>query len=622
MTTRDDVYKQTAANIGEMLRRRVNLTPDTPAFLVPDRAPSGPNAWTPHTWKQTQEEVYTVAAGFISLGLGHEERVAIASSTRHEWILADLAISCAGGATTTVYPNTTSHDVLYVLKDSDSRIFVAENQAQVAKVQEIEELDDHVRHIVILDDDRTPAEKVDQRVITWAQLVDKGRATLAADPDCVERAIAKTDRDTLNTLIYTSGTTGVPKGVELTHGNWTYQGAAMDSLNIIDHRAVQYLWLPLSHVFGKALIAAQLQIGFTSAVDGRVDRIVQGLSEVKPTFMCGVPRIFEKVRNAVLTAHPRKGLSSKIARWAFAVGRESRPYRLAGKPMPRALALRYQLADKLVFSKIKDTMGGRIEFFVSGSAKLSRQVQEWFYSAGITICEGYGSTETSAIAFLNPPAEPHFGTVGPVTPGIEVKIADDGEIMLRGPIIARGYHNRPDADAAAYTADGWYKTGDTGELDDESYLHITDRKKDLIKTSGGKYVAPQKVEAVISANIPYVSQTVAVGEGRKYVVALLTLDRDSLLKWGRNHGHADLDYAQLTQLPEVHDSIQRFMDVANSHLERWETIKRFAILDHEFELSEGGVITPSMKVKRAAVSKKYAHIIDSLYDKDPADEEQ
>lgn len=614
--------RASARNVGEMLHRRVELTPDGVAFLVPDGAAEGPNVWTPHTWTETEREAHVVAAGLLSLGLVAEQPVAIAAGTRYEWVLADLGIACAGGATTTVYPNTTSHDVLYVLQDSGSQIVVAENQAQVAKVQEFAELDDHVAHIVILDDDRTADDMADRRVLTWTELVDRGEAFLAEHPECVHEAIAATGPDMLNTLIYTSGTTGVPKGVELTHECWTYQGAAMDSLNIIDHNDMQFLWLPLSHVFGKALIAAQMQIGFSSAIDGRVDRIVAGLSEVHPTFMCGVPRIFEKVRNTVMTSHPRKGLASRIARWAFSVGRESRPYRLAGQPMPRSLALRYQLADRLVFSKLKDAMGGNIGFFVSGSAKLSPQVQEWFYSAGITISEGYGATETSAIAFINPPAEPHFGTVGPVTPGIEVRIADDGEILLRGPIIARGYHNRPDATAEAFSEDGWFRTGDTGELDELGYLHITDRKKDLIKTSGGKFVAPQKVEAAIAANIPYVSQAVVMGEGRKYIVALLTLDQDSLMKWGHNHGHDDLDYRTLTQLPEVHASIERFMEVANSHLEHWETVKRFAILDHEFELSEDGVITPSMKIRRQEVAKRYADVIDSLYDVDPMDAQE
>ncbi len=282
--------------------------------------------------------------------------------------------------------------------------------------------------------------------------------------------------------------------------------------------------------------------------------------------------------------------------------------------------MRYAVADRLVFSKLKQRMGGRIEFFISGSAKLSSQVQEWFYSAGIIVTEGYGSTETTAIASLNEPRTPKFGTVGRVAPGIDMRIADDGEVLLRGPIIARGYHNQPEATDEAFS-DGWFHTGDIGELDAGGNLRITDRKKDLIKTSGGKYVAPQKVEAALAANIPYISQAVALGEGRKYVVALITLDPAGLRRWGDRHGHGDLDYAALSQRPEIRNSIDRYLQVANSHLERWETVKRFAILDHEFSVEDGGV-TPNMKVRRTVIEHNYAHIIDSLYDKEPGEDAQ
>lgn len=618
--TRAQVAEIEARSVGDLLRRRAQLTPGHTAFLVPDRRPHGANVWTPTTWAEAEAEAHAFAAGLLSLGLQPEQRVAIASSTRFEWILADLAIACAGGATTTVYPNTTSHDVLYILRDSDTQVLIAENQAQVDKAQEFDELFEQLKAIVILDDDRRPVDRVDPRVLTWAELRARGASHLAEHPEAVREAIAATGPDSLSTLIYTSGTTGQPKGVELTHQCWTYQGAAMDSLRILRPDAVQYLWLPLSHVFGKALIAVQLQIGFTTAVDGRIDRIVAGLGEVHPTFMCGAPRIFEKVRNAVMTANPRDGVKGRIARWAFSIGRRSIPYRLSGEPMPRRLATQYALADRLVFSQLKQRMGGNIDFFMSGSAKLSAQVQEWFYAAGITVVEGYGATETSAIAFVNPPRTPRFGTVGPVTPGIEMQLADDDEVLLRGPIIARGYHNQPEANAEAFTPDGWFRTGDTGQLDADGYLTITDRKKDLIKTSGGKYVAPQKVEAAIAANIPYVSQVLACGEGRKYVVALLTLDPDALKKWGDTHGLGSLDYAALSQRPEIHASIEKLMQKANSHLERWETVKRFAILDHEFSVADGGV-TPNMKVRRRVIETKYAHIVDSLYDKEPGDSE-
>lgn len=614
MSLREELLAKAANSVGEMLTRRVAQTPDAKAFLVPDRAP-GTNTWAPVTWRETERQVHELAAGLLQRGLTYEQRVAIIASTRVEWVMIDFAVACAAGATTTVYPNTQADDVGYIVGDSGSVIVVAEDATQLQKVLDNHDLDEQVHTIVVID----PAGvTTSDRVITYEALRTAGAEHLASHPGIVTDAIASTNRETMSTLIYTSGTTGRPKGVRLNHMSWVYEGVAMEHLDFVRPDDLQYLWLPLSHVFGKVLLGAQLQIGFTSAVDGRIDRIVEGLGEVRPTIMCGAPRIFEKVRAAVMTASPSSGIKGRIARWAFAVGRDSRSYRLERKPMPKVLALKYRVADKLVFSKLKEKMGGRVRFFISGSAKLSQQVQEWFFSAGLTIVEGYGSTETSAIAFVNHPKRPRFGTVGPVTPGIDVKIADDGEVLLRGPIVTPGYHNLPEVSAEAFSEGGWFHTGDIGELVDDGALIITDRKKDLMKTSGGKYVAPQKVEGAITANIPYVSQAVAVGEGRKYVAALVTLEEGALMRWGRNHGKADLSYAQLTQLPEVHASIERFMKRANSHLDKWETVKRFAILEHELSVDEGEA-TPNMKIRRSVVLKRYADVVESLYDAEPGD---
>lgn len=596
-----------ASSVGDMFRRRVAETPNSTAFLEPDRAVEGPNEWSSLTWAETQVLVDQLAAGLMARGLAREQRVGIICSTRLEWILIDLGVACAAGATTTVYPNTAAGDVEFILTDSQSVIVVAENAAQLEKVQASEALRESIHTIVVID---TAGVELNDRVISYEQLQLLGAELLERNPGAVDAAIASTGHDTLSTLIYTSGTTGQPKGVRLNHASWVYEGAGTRHWEIIDHTDLQYLWLPLSHVFGKALIACQLAYGFASAVDGRIDRIVEGLGEVRPTFMCGAPRIFEKVRGTVMTSGT--GVKGKIARWAFAVGRASRGYRLAGRPLPGRLAMQYRLADALVFSKLKAKLGGRIKFMISGSAKLSAQVQEWFYSAGLLIVEGYGSTETSAIAFLNLPTEPCFGSVGRVMPGIETKLADDGEVLLRGPIITPGYHNLPEQTDDAIR-DGWYHTGDLGAFDDRGNLTITDRKKDLFKTSGGKYIAPQKVEAAITANIPYISQAVAVGDGRKYCSALLVLDPVLLRRWAEKRQLGHLSYAELTRRPEINASIERQMAKANSRLERWETVKRFVILDHELTVDNDGV-TPNMKIRRAAVTSRYADLVDSLYD--------
>ncbi|MFZ2482464.1 MAG: long-chain fatty acid--CoA ligase [Propioniciclava sp.] len=586
--------------VGAMFNDRVAASPQAEAFRYPDDH----GAWVSLTWTRTREIVWEIAAGLLALGLGPEERVAIASSTRIEWVLLDLAINCAGGATTTVYPNTQGEEFAHIITHSDSRIFVAENADQLAKLRDLVGTE-KLAGVVLLDGSDPDALSLDA-------LREAGRAHLAEHPTSVDDAVAATSPDTLATLIYTSGTTGLPKGVELVHSNWTYEGAAVDALGIIGPDSLQYFWLPLSHVFGKAVMMIQLQIGFGSVVDGRLDQIVPGLGATHPIFMCGAPRIFEKVRNAV-KANTATGVKAKIARWAFAVGRESRPYRLAGQKLPFAMGIAYAIADRLVFSSLKEKMGGNIEFFISGSAKLSEQVQEWFYSAGIVIVEGYGLTETSAVAAVNEPHTPRFGTVGPALPGSEFRIAEDGEVLLKGPGVMRGYHKDPEQTAEVLDADGWFHTGDIGELDAEGYLRITDRKKDLMKTSGGKYVAPQKVEGALAANIPYVSQAVAVGDGRKYISALLTLDPAAVENWAKRHGKEGLSYAEVTQLPEMRVSIDRFMTRANRKLERWETVKKYQILDHELSVERGGV-TANMKLRRAAISQDYADVIDSMYE--------
>jgi long-chain acyl-CoA synthetase len=591
------------ASVGATLLRQVEASSSKEAFryIEDDR-------WVSLSWSQTKDKAFQLAAGLLALGIEPEDRVAIASSTRMEWILADLAIMCAAGATTTIYPSTQHEDVRYILADSQSKVVFAEDDLQVKKV--LDHLDELPQLVTIVQLDG----KVDHpKVIGWVDIETLGRNRLDANPTAVEDVIAAIGPEDLATLIYTSGTTGRPKGVRLVQDCWTSEGAAVEAYDIISADDLQYLWLPLSHVFGKALIAIQLYIGFTTAVDGRIDKIVDNLAEVQPTFMCGAPRIFEKVRARVMTTASH-GVKAKIFEWAFGVGRKVSPIRLAGEQPSGLLGLQYALADRLVFSKIKARMGGKIRFFVSGSAPLSREVQEWFHAAGLLVLEGYGLTETSAATCVNNPRATRFGTVGPPIPGSQVKIADDGEILIKGPGVMRGYHNLPEATADALK-DGWFATGDIGELDEQGYLRITDRKKDLIKTSGGKYVAPQKVEGVLKAACPYISQVLVHGDGRKYVTALITIDAEAIEGWAKEQGLSYSSIEELAGSSEVHLLIDGFVAQANQSLERWETIKRFEILPTDLSVDEGE-ITPSMKVKRRAVEKKYADLLDSMYDAD------
>jgi long-chain acyl-CoA synthetase len=598
-----DAVKNRPASVGRMFLDRVEATPDREAYRYP-----ADDGWASLTWAETKDRVWALAAGLISLGIEAEQRVAIASSTRLEWILADLAINCSGAATTTVYPNTAADDVGYILADSNSRVVFAEDATQVAKVMENRaKLDDLIK-IVVFDGDGDG-----DFVITLTELEELGKAHLAANPSAVDDAVAAIGPEHLATLIYTSGTTGRPKGVRLVNDSWVYVGVAVDAVKILDVDDLQYLWLPLSHSFGKALEAVQLRIGFASAVDGNLDRIVDNLGVVKPTFMAGAPRIFEKVHARVTTGvQAEGGAKAKIFSWAFGVGRQVSKLRQQGKEPSGLLAIQHRLADKLVFSKIRDRFGGRIRFFVSGAAALSKDIAEWFHAAGVLVLEGYGLTETSAASVVNLPHANRFGTVGPPVPGTEIKIADDGEVLLKGPGVMRGYHNLREQTAEVLTEDGWFHTGDIGELVDD-YLRITDRKKDLIKTSGGKYVAPQKIEIVFKAVCPYASQIVVHGEKRNYVTALITLDPDAMETWAEQHNHSGKSYEELVALPEVRDMVQGYINELNARLERWETIKKFEILQHDLTVEDGDM-TPSMKVKRKLVEQKYMNILDSMYE--------
>jgi long-chain acyl-CoA synthetase len=593
---------QRQASFGQMFADRVAESGPKEAFRYPENG-----GWTSLTWDQSRDRVYRIAAGLISLGVGPENRVAIASGTRIEWVLADLAVMCAAAATTTIYPSTSTEDFAYIVADSGSRVLIAENSEQADKISKHRELVPELLKIVLIEG----AGDADF-VISLADLEKLGAERLTAEPKLVDDAIAAVGPDDLATLIYTSGTTGRPKGVRLAHDSWTYTARGAELLDILYPDDVQYLWLPLSHVFGKVLIGVQLRIGFATAVDGNLDKIVENLGQVKPTFMGGPPRIFEKVRARVtLTAHGEGGLKAKIFDWAIGIGIQYWQLKESGKAVNPLLTVLHSVADRLVFSKVKHRLGGRVRFFVSGSAALSQPVAEWFRAVGMPILQGYGLTETSAASFVNLPKHNVLGTVGPPLPGTEVKIADDGEILIKGPGVMRGYHNMPEATAEVLDADGWFATGDIGELTDDGYLRVTDRKKDLIKTSGGKYIAPQKIEILFKAISPYASHIVVHGEGRKYVSALITLDPDAIGDWAKSVGLTE-PYSDLAHDPKLLELIQRHVDELNAKLERWETVKKFEILAKDLTI-EDGELTPSMKVRRKNVEKEYKALLDGMY---------
>ena len=595
-------YPTPARSVAQMLVDRVAATPRREALRFPtDRG------WEALSWEQVGQQSFDLAAGLLALGLGREDRVAIICSTRYEWILADLAVMCSGGATTSVYPSTEPSDVAFIVADSGSRFVFAENADQLAKLRDAREQLPDVARVIVID-----GEGDGDWVMAWRDLARLGADHLRANPDPIDAVIASITPEQLATLIYTSGTTGRPKGVELSQSCWTYEGACIEAVEILSVDDVQFLWLPLSHSFGKVLLAAMLQIGFPSAVDGRVDKIADGLAEVKPTFMAGAPRIFEKVRARVIqTAVGEGGAKAAIAKWAFAVGLQVSRRRQQGLEPVGLLKIQYALADALVFKKVRARLGGNIRYLVSGSAALSSEVAEWFEAAGLLVLEGYGLTETSAGTCLNRPHNWRFGTVGEPFPGSEIRVADDGEIQVRGPGVMRGYHGIPDQTAAVLDAEGWFSTGDVGEIDEGGRVRITDRKKDLVKTSGGKYIAPSAIEARLKASSPIVGHVVVHADKRNFASALITLDPDTAPQWAESEGISD-GYDGLTRSPQVRAHLQTCIDELNGTLNRWETIKQFRILDHDFTV-ETGELTPSQKMKRRVVENMYSDILDDMY---------
>lgn len=599
-----EIVRNRASNVGEMFLDRVRESPNREAFRYPDAAEN----WHSLTWAESGEHISRLAAGLVSLGIGLEERVAIAAGTRYEWIFADLAINLAGAATTTVYPTTVADDVAYILADSDSRIVFAEDDEQIAKLVEKRSELPSVQRVVTFDGTTDG-----DWVIGFDELEKLGAAYLTEHPEAVTERVAATGPQSLATLIYTSGTTGRPKGVRLSHGGWTYEGAAIAANGILTVDDLEFRWLPMAHSFGKVLLTTQLQIGFACAIDGRVPKIVDNLAVVKPTFMGAAPRIFEKAYGRIVNMMEEDGGAKlKLFRWAEKVGLERSRLVRAGKPVPTGLKVQHALADRLVFSKVRDRFGGRVRFFISGAAALSEDVAEWFHAAGVLILEGYGLTETSAGAVVNHPDAFKIGTVGAPFPDTEIKIASDGEVMIKGPGVMMGYHNLEQASASTLSDDGWLATGDIGEIDSDGFLRITDRKKDLFKTSGGKYVAPSHVEGIFKGVCPLASQMIVHGNDRNFCSALITLDPDAVEAWAESHGQSGKSYTEVVTSPEMEKLVAGYVDELNSKLNQWETVKKWAILPNDLSI-EGGEITPSMKVKRRVVEDKYRDILDGFY---------
>lgn len=594
------------ASVPALFLHRIDATPDAEAFYYPDQDEN----WQTLQWKDVGDRVELISCGLHSLGVQLEERCAILSATRIEWVLADFGILCAGGATTTIYPSNTAEECAFIIRDSSSKIVFAENDAQVEKILSIRDQVESVLHIINI----TGKTSADGFVLSLAELQERGKNWRQENPGTYRKTISSIQPHQLATLIYTSGTTGRPKGVELTQDCWVFEAEAMDSLGFLTPADKQFLWLPLAHSFGKVLEMATVRIGIPTAIDGRIDRIGQNLQEIQPTFVAAVPRIFEKLYNKIIAGAKEKGESSlkyRIFRWAQGIGQEVSALKQRGLEPRRMLKLKYAMADALVFKTVRNKLGGNLQFFISGSAPLSKEIATFFFGMGVFILEGYGLTESGAASFVNRPDEFQFGSVGKPLQGVEYKLAEDNEILLAGRGIMRGYYNLPDVTTDTLT-DGWLHTGDIGKVDKRGFLRIVDRKKDLIKTSGGKYVAPQKLENKIKSLCPYVAHALVHGNARNFCTMLITIDEESIMRWADDAGLYNIPYQELVKKDHISQIIQPYINLLNEGLASYETVKKFAILPAEFSV-ETGELTPSMKVKRKVVEQQYKHVLDGFY---------
>jgi long-chain acyl-CoA synthetase len=564
-------------------------------------------AWNPLSSERWLERAADLALGLDSLGVRRGDRVAILSENRLEWFLADSAIQIAGAVNVPIYSTLTAPQIAYILRDSGAKVLFASDAVQQKKLAEIRKELGALERIVAFD------APIDPSSMTLEALESKGAEEREKAPSRAAELASAVSPSDLASIVYTSGTTGDPKGVMLTHSNFVSNVKASLEVLPVTSEDVALSALPYSHVFER-MVALYLYpaAGVTVAIAPSIDTVVENLGEIHPTVMTMVPRFYEKMYTRVQeSAAQGSAAQRKIFRWAFRVGSEHGGYRLRKEPAPVGLALRHKLAEALVFKKLHRRLGGRLRFFVSGSAPLSKEIADFFWAAGITILEGYGLTETSPVISVNPPGGVRFGTVGRPISGVEVEIAEDGEILARGPNVMKGYYGKPRETKDAIDERGFFHTGDIGVLDSEGYLTITDRKKDLIVTSGGKKVAPQILEGRLKTNA-FIGEVVVVGNRRSFPSALIVPDFERLVPWCRDQAIPVSSREAMAGHPKVHAFIMEQVEAVNGEFAQYERIKRIAILAEEFSI-ERGDLTPTMKVRRSVIESRYQHLIDELY---------
>jgi long-chain acyl-CoA synthetase len=554
------------------------------------------------------ESVKHLALGLRALGFEPGQKLCLLSENSSNWTMTDFAALTAGGLTVPIYTTLVSEQIRYIIDDSDATVVVVSNADQWKKIEPLRPGLTKVRHFI------TFADEAPAGVLTLKEVTDRGKTLAGSQPELFDDLVARVRPDDEATLIYTSGTTGVPKGVILTHDNLLSNIKTASDIIEFSSRDTVLSFLPLSHVLERMVMFTYIYKGCTVAFAESVEAVAQNLLEVRPHIMVSVPRVFEKIYTKVMDqvmASP--ALRRRIFFWAVKVGKAYGALKLAGKPIPGGLAFRRKIAAKLVFSKIVAKTGGRVRFFVSGGAPLSKDIAEFFYAIGLTILEGYGLTETSPLLSVNTFENIRLGTVGKPAPGIEIKIAADGEILARGPNIMKGYYKK-DAETREVMEGGWFHTGDIGHLDADGFLVITDRKKDLLVTSGGKNIAPQPIENMLKSS-PYIQNAVVLGDRRRFISALVVPDFDKLKDYAQGQGIANASVDELCRDRRIVDFLKAEVDRATPLLASYEKVKKIVVLPRDFDI-ERGEITPSLKVRRANVTAEYQDRIDALYRED------
>ena len=572
-----------------------------PDFMLVKRG----GAYAPISSQEFGDGVKHLALGLRSLGFEPGHKLCLLSENRPEWTMTDFAALTAGGLTVPIYTTLVPEQIRYIVDDSDASIVVVSNAEQWKKIEPLRAGLSKVKHYI------TFADEAPAGVQTLKAVQDRGRGIAESLPGEYDELVSRVKPEDEATLIYTSGTTGVPKGVILTHDNLVSNIRTASELVEFSEKDTALSFLPLSHVLERMVMFTYVYKGCTVAYAESVEAVAQNLLEVRPNIMVSVPRVFEKIYTKVMDqvlASP--ALRRKIFFWAVEVGKACGALELAGKKAPRGLAFRRSIAAKLVFSKIIAKTGGRVRFFVSGGAPLSKDIAEFFYAIGLTILEGYGLTETSPLLSINTFEAIRLGTVGKPAPGIDIKIAADGEILARGPNIMKGYYKK-EAETREVLEGGWFHTGDIGQFDPDGFLVITDRKKDLLVTSGGKNIAPQPIENLIKSS-PYITNAVVLGDRRRFVAALVVPDFDKLRAYAREQGIAYQTIEELARNRRIVEMLKAEVDRATPHLASYERVKKIAVLPRDFEI-EKGEMTPSLKVRRASVAAQYRDLIEALY---------